>query len=490
MELVKYSAPEWLTDSELVELETVDHPRMAVQVKLAELLTTPFISNRRYWQGIQPKRPVSDRLGPFLRVAFWNIARGERLDEILLALTGGAQFLQRMERGGVRRGSKGYQQTTEALTLLEAVDVLALNEVDLGLERSGYRDIVQELAGALGMNYAFGVEFIELAPLRLYSWEAEDSAKTNDGQAYRGLHGNAILSRYPIRSARIFQFTHQGFDWYIQEKQTFSFLDTLDRERRAASPIVQAMSFRQLRRGGRMALIAELDVPDVVEGTVTIVVTHLESRCRPTARRRQMRELLEHIRGVTHPVILAGDLNTSGRDSTPGRIHRDLLKLTASGPFWSWLAPRVKPGLGWLNDFVKGAPHGWAVERDPTCRGFLAANQERSLFDEIEQFRFDDGGRFDFRGDRERSMNQSMGPLANSNERTRMGFVPTSGAGWALGPIGRAKLDWILVKPYLRAPQDLPTTYRFAPHFGRTLRGLDDLSDHRPILVDLPFEEP
>ncbi|MND03604.1 hypothetical protein D3C83_235120 [compost metagenome] len=64
-----------------------------------------------------------------------------------------------------------------------------------------------------------------------------------------------------------------------------------------------------------------------------------------------------------------------------------------------------------------------------------------------------------------------------------------------MGIVGKMKLDWILVKAYLKDPRDDNGTYRFAPHFARTLGSVNyalatRLSDHDPISVDLPFEEP
>jgi len=41
-------------------------------------------------------------------------------------------------------------------------DLILLNEVDLGTKRTDYRDVARELAHALGMNYVFGVEFVEV----------------------------------------------------------------------------------------------------------------------------------------------------------------------------------------------------------------------------------------------------------------------------------------------------------------------------------------
>ena len=52
-----------------------------------------------------------------------------------------------------------------------------------------------------------------------------------------------------------------------------------------------------------------------------------------------------------------------------------------------------------------------------------------------------------------------------------------------------------LVKAYLGSPRDDDGSYRFAPHFARTLGSINyslptRLSDHDPISVDLSFEEP
>ncbi len=65
-----------------------------------------------------------------------------------------------------------------------------------------------------------------------------------------------------------------------------------------------------------------------------------------------------------------------------------------------------------------------------------------------------------------------------------------------LGFIGKFKLDWIFVKPpALTSPYGEGQPYAFAPHFGRTLKELnesieDRISDHDPLIVDLPLGEP
>jgi hypothetical protein len=65
------------------------------------------------------------------------------------------------------------------------------------------------------MNYAYGVEFVEVDPIFELNTEivhlpdAQDDARLQqdlrvDRERYHGLHGDAILSRYHMRDARIF----------------------------------------------------------------------------------------------------------------------------------------------------------------------------------------------------------------------------------------------------------------------------------------------
>jgi hypothetical protein len=140
----------------------------------------------------------------------------------------------------------------------------------------------------------------------------------------------------------------------------------------------------------------------------------------------------------------------------------------------------------------------WRKQSDPTVRHipFLMPNSERKFFSTLEDFRFADGGAFDFRGDEERSYNKKNKTLANSNERGGKGFVNTYQVNRPIKFIGKYKLDWIFVKPAdLKKPTDRNGSYRFAPHFGRTFAEVnevveDRISDHRPMIVDLPLAEP
>jgi hypothetical protein len=122
-------------------------------------------------------------------------------------------------------------------------------------------------------------------------------------------------------------------------------------------------------------------------------------------------------------------------------------------------------------------------------------NKTRYLFSMVEDFRFTDGGAFDFRGDRLRSINQSSAKLANSNEKAIKGQTPSFSVQRPIGPIGQTRLDWIFVKSLLKHPRERGGTYRLAPHYGEVLKGLSHglnvrLSDHSPCVVDIPFGEP
>src|ERR1700751_4199584 len=68
-----------------------------------------------------------------IRVVNWNIERGLQLEKIIA-------FLE-----------------------AQRADILILQEADLYARRTGFRNIAEEIAKRLRMNYAFGYEFEELA---------------------------------------------------------------------------------------------------------------------------------------------------------------------------------------------------------------------------------------------------------------------------------------------------------------------------------------
>jgi endonuclease/exonuclease/phosphatase family metal-dependent hydrolase len=155
-------------------------------------------------------------------------------------------------------------------------DVCIFQEVDLGARRTHGEDVAQELAKTFGMNYTFAPEFRELGQ------------STDAGPAY---HGQAILSRFPIRSSRILRFTHQSGFW------------------KPRPLLISSVPMLQRRLGGRIALVNELDR----DGKPLVVYNlHLESRTTEHGRLLQLEEVLADTQRypADTPIIVAGDLNT------------------------------------------------------------------------------------------------------------------------------------------------------------------------------------
>lgn len=485
-----YSAPPVLGFEELLRLAETPAPNGELGLRLRRLLQTPFVSNEAWNSGARPHRPVRPGKGPVLRAVQWNIAGGRQLDLIKRVFTEPASFeaqLARAEKSGV----EAVPAIREQLRLLQEADVVILNEADFGMGRTGYRDVARELARALNMNYVFGVEFVEVdkLDLGLTLREVDGPLKAElanqlevDPARYKGLHGSAILSRYPIRSARIHRLV-ACYDWYGTERKEIA---ELEKGRRlAAREVFLERIVRELRHGNRIALIAEIAVPESPTGLLTVVAAQLEGRSPPKCRRAQMADLLLTLTNVANPVILGGDLNTTGLSAAPTSAWLEINKRLSNPDFWirqavfRFAIPTViAEALLLPTNYVKNL-------HDPTVRDIplFASNPESGLFRALERFRFRDGYAFDFRGEK---------TLANSNERALKGFKPTFEFARDYGGlIGTYKLDWFLVKAFLRRPRERKGSRHFAPVYSRTLSELNRsiakqrISDHDPIAVDL-----
>ncbi len=217
-------APELFTYAELIQLYETQNLPANLQVKLDRLLTTPFVSNAASARRGELVLPESPQLGTFVRVVQWNIERGIEFDAIRAALTDATQFARLIDPAAYPRSSDDRKLILQQVALLKHADVIVLNEVDWGMKRTDYRNVAADLATALRMNYAYGVEFVEVDPIALGTEEFEevsdeDRAKlkthiTVDKSRYRGLHGSAILSRFPLENVRLQPFEHQPHDWY------------------------------------------------------------------------------------------------------------------------------------------------------------------------------------------------------------------------------------------------------------------------------------
>lgn len=207
--------------------------------------------------------------GP-VRVVAWNIERGKRFEPLVGTLT--------------------------EHPALAGADVLLLNEVDLGMGRSGNRHVALELARVLGMRYVFATSHMVLAP--------GDYSERDHGQPNTlALHGNAVLSRFPVLDFRAIALPERNDKFEAAEK----------------------------RLGEKRTLICELELPG---GQVTVALVHLDPFCSSRHRARQLKRVLAELeRGSPKRVLLGGDLNTHTEDfSGPfGAARNAALKLLRFG---------------------------------------------------------------------------------------------------------------------------------------------------------------
>lgn len=496
----RFQGTQFLTFAELKELVKNPQPGGELETKVQRLLNRPIVSNEAYYRGVRPTREVNPALGETLSVATWNIEKSLRMKEVAALLKSEAEFERLMDSKAAPKGSEKYANLMRERERLASADVIVLQEMDIGISRSGYRDAARELALALGMNYAYAPQQLEIDPVLLGLESIPDGRGGEvrhqpDEARYKGVFGLAILSRYPIKSAQSFQLKAQPYDWHSGEKAG---TDLAEGARRMATEIVfENEIVREMKVGGRIFFRVDLDVPGMPGNTLTVVNNHLEIKARPRDREAQMAEILSYIRDVPHTVVMAGDHNSAHADLSPTSVTR-IFSRTTSNP-QTWL------GLGM--DVLMAAPAAVNSGRVilNTAKNFhspmalhipvVLPNKTRGLFARIEEFRFADGGAFDFRGDKERSINRSSAKLANSNEKAIKGQTPTFRVQRPIGPIGRSRLDWIFVKAPPSAQPQGKDSYRLAPHFGETLTGMMEgltlrLSDHSPCVLDIPLQEP
>ncbi len=205
----------------------------------------------------------------FVRAVAWNIERGKSLEGLI---------------DYVRREP-----------LLREADVFLLNEVDVGMARSQNRHVAAELAGALGFAYVFGNSYLCLS-----RGNVRDGG---DGDNRLGLHGNAILSRYPLRRAESFGLAITKDKFHSSEK----------------------------RLGHKKALWAEVETP---LGLLPVCAVHLDSGGSPAQRGAQLEDVMAKLdeRGLSR-CLLGGDLNTTTYDtqSLPRLLWNILQKLWRGG---------------------------------------------------------------------------------------------------------------------------------------------------------------
>jgi endonuclease/exonuclease/phosphatase family metal-dependent hydrolase len=232
--------------------------------RLAECRSTPELLSLPLYRSLEPmvRRVLetpevgdftsgSPATRPRYRVVAWNLERGIELDGQLAALR-----------------SHPYLSTG---------DVFLLTETDVGMARSGNRAVAQVLARELGMHYAFVPCYLNLA-------KGAGVERDIEGRNDLGLHGNAILSRYPISRVRPIHLKN-GKD---------------------------KMAGREKRLGWQTAIAAEVEFPNF---RLTVVSVHLDAQSTQRHRHEQMRDVIEKLDSDL-PVLIGGDWNTSTYNSS------------------------------------------------------------------------------------------------------------------------------------------------------------------------------
>ncbi len=432
-------------------------------------------------------------LGDYIRVASWNIERGMNLDEIIDIFNNPSVLTDKIKK----ENPKKLKSVASEISILKNADIIFLTEVDAGMPRTKYRKVAKEFAEAINFNYAYAVEFLEIDPAHLgledYKWSEErvvfgDNPPPIYKDKYRGLHGSAILSKFPLNNVRVLRYP-KVYDWYNGEKIRIGQLEKF--KRITASKFFNEDIIREIRFGSRMAIIADINIPGFKD-PVTLIATHLENRTTPHNRKKQLQSLLKTVKEKENPVILAGDFNTATADAAPHKtkkINQKHKHFILRHCFF-YNIPKH-----YVIDPVMSIPNTLRKHDDPTVKSLpvFSSNPERGLFNLLRKFKFEDGYHFDFRSTPGKYSGRG-GTLANSNKRAFKGFVATFMRQRPLY-VGKFKLDWLFVKPYIKKANCKDCSFKFAPHFGKTLFDLnyafkESISDHAAITVDIPLQEP
>lgn len=320
----------------------------------------------------------------------WNIERGNRLEGII------HEMREHPAMGGA--------------------DLWLLTELDYGMVRSRNLFIARELAQALKLHFAFAPCYMSLVKGSGVEYYLE-------GENTLALHGNAILSRYPLTNVHSVALPN-GKD---------------------------KMRGKEQRLGNQRAVIADVEHP---AGTYRAVSLHLDAHSSQKHRHAQMKLILDHLETLSPhvPVIIGGDWNTSTYNSRAAW-------LTILG-FWR----RVMMGVGHVirNHYLY--PERWF---------------ERHMFRELE------ARGYDYRSLNEMGVGTLHYDIDDLTVNTNLGDWVPGWCFWFLRKAlekhdGKSslKLDWFTGKGVRVSPGSQPKVIGGL----RDAEGI--LSDHDPIVLE------
>jgi endonuclease/exonuclease/phosphatase family metal-dependent hydrolase len=273
---------------------TLDLPQSAWNTSAAEALWDVSAAQRETWRAVPT--PSS---GPRLSEQIPHLDATEIDNSIAplascRALGEGRNKSLRVLQFNAERGRNWFLLALmmRSVSALEA-DLLLLNEMDIGMARSGNVHTTRMLAHALGYNYAWALEFVELT-----RGTHDEQNATLGANNTMGLHGNAILSRCPLRNAQVVR----------DVLATGYFSD--------APTSVNARGFEK-RLGGRLALIAEVHIPRETPSSASsthVITAGAVHKLATPPKLHAMSEILGTNKRVrtqsssAHDVVVAGDL--------------------------------------------------------------------------------------------------------------------------------------------------------------------------------------
>lgn len=217
---------------------------------------------------------------PFYRAITWNIERGIEFEGIL--------------------------ETLKNHPILSKADVYCLPETDVGMVRSANRNVARDLAEALNLNYYFVPTYINLS-------KGNGTESHFEGDNTLAIHGNAILSRYPLK-----------------DFHNIPLKNAKDK-----------MKGKEKRLGNQQAMACTVQFP---QGDMRLICAHLDAHSKQKDRKNQVKTILNYLEKLPKlPSLLGGDFNCTTYDS--------------STAFWAIYGFWVRVAMGVRYVIAKHYPH-------------------------------------------------------------------------------------------------------------------------------------
>ncbi len=220
------------------------------------------------WEIYHPNVLIPKENRPFKAIS-WNLERGKNFDSIAESLKNNGE--------------------------LKNADFYFFTEVDWGMARSQNRNIAADLGKELGYYAYFSPSYFNFS-------KGHGAERHLPGENKYGLHGKAILSRYPLKNLRAVKMSNT----------------------------INKLSGKEARLGEKRALMADLNLNGKI---FTLTCTHLDVFSSPTLRAKQLEKAI-YASTKTDYALISGDWNTNTLNCLSGdKIFFTILKqIFLTGP--------------------------------------------------------------------------------------------------------------------------------------------------------------